>query len=176
MYDLLIHGGEAIIPSTGYRGRMDVAIAGGLVAALGANMEASAAAEVIGADGLLVVPGLIDLHTHLGFELHTQVVDPDLVCPPAGVTTAVDQGSTGAFTFPWYRERVLSRTLIRLYPFINISSLGTISIHTPYYNDNYGRYIDTADTIRMIEENRAAIRGIKVFATSKMVGHGRWMR
>ncbi len=170
MYDLLIHGGEAIIPSTGYRGRMDVAIAGGLVAALGANMEASDAAEVIGADGLLVVPGLIDLHTHLGFELHTQVVDPDLVCPPAGVTTAVDQGSTGAFTFPWYRERVLSRTLIRLYPFINISSIGTISIHTPYYNDNYGRYIDTADTIRMIEENRAAIRGIKVFATSKMVG------
>jgi dihydroorotase len=170
MYELLIKGGEVIIPSTGYRGHMDIAIAQGCVAALGASLAAEDAVEVVDAAGLLVVPGLIDLHTHLGFELHTQVVDPDQVCPPAGVTTAVDQGSTGAFTFPWYRERVLSRALIRLYPFINISSIGTISIDTPYYNDNYGRYIDIPDTIRMIEENRASIRGIKVFASSQMVG------
>jgi len=170
MYDLLIAGGEVIIPSTGYHGRVDVAIAGGRVAALGHHLPAGDAVEVVDAAGLLVAPGLIDLHTHLGFEVHTQVVDPDQVCPPAGVTTAVDQGSTGAFTFPWYRERVLSRTLIRLYAFINIASIGTISVHTPHFNERYGRYIDIPDTVRMIEENRSSIRGIKVFATSAMVG------
>lgn len=170
MYDLLVRGGEVIIPSKGYRGRMDVAISGGRVVSLANDLSAIDAVESVDAAGLLVVPGLIDLHTHLGFELHTQVIDPDQVCPPAGVTVAVDQGSTGAFTFPWYRERVISRSLVRLYPFINISSIGTISIDTPYYRDNYGRYIDVGDTARMIEENRAAIRGIKVFGSGGMVG------
>jgi len=169
-YDLVIQGGEAILPATGWRGPLDIGIASGLVTALQADIPAQEAKRVLDARGKLVVPGLIDLHTHLGFELHTHVVDPNAVCPPAGVPAAVDQGSVGAFTFPWFRERVLSRTIPRLYAFINIASLGTIAIHRPYYEDNYGRYIDVPDTIRMIEENRAAIRGIKGFATSKMVG------
>jgi dihydroorotase len=60
--------------------------------------------------------------------------------------------------------------VVRLWEFINIASIGTTAIHTPYYVDNYGHYIDVPDTIRMIEENREHIRGIKVFATSKMTG------
>ncbi len=168
-YDLLIRGGEVIDPASGLRGVRDVAVAQGRIAAIEPDIP-SDAVSVVEAGGKLVVPGLVDLHTHLGAELHTRVVDPDEICPPAGVTAAVDMGSTGAFNFPWYRERVLSSTLIRLFPFINIASIGTMSIHTPYYVDNYGRYIDVRDTVRMILENRQYIRGIKVFATSKMVG------
>lgn len=167
--DLLIKGGEVIDPASKTRGKLDVAVSQGRIAAIGPDLPLDAASQV-DATGKLVVPGLIDLHTHLGFELHTVVLDPDDVCPPAGVTAAVDMGSTGAFTFPWYRERVLSRTLVRLFPFINIASIGAIAIHTPYYVDNYGRYIDVRDTVRMIQENRQYIRGIKVFATDKMVG------
>ena len=169
-YDLLIKGGEALIPATSFHGKLDVAICKDQIAAMQENIPVGDAAKVLDAKGKLVVPGLIDLHTHLGFELHAQVVDPNVYCPPSGVTTAVDMGSTGAFSFPWYRERVLSRTNMRLYEFINIASIGTTAIHTPYYVDNYGRYIDVPDTIRMIEENRQHIRGIKVFATSKMTG------
>ena len=169
-YDLLIKGGEAIIPATSFRGKLDIAISDARIAAMREDIPPRDAAKVVDAKGKLVVPGLIDLHTHLGFELHAQVVDPNVYCPPAGVTTAVDMGSTGAFTFPWFRERVLSRTVTRLREFINIASLGTIAIHTPYYVEQYGRYFDVPDTIRMIEENREHIRGIKVFATSKMTG------
>jgi dihydroorotase len=168
--DLLIHGGEAIDPATGYRGRGDVAIVGDRIAAVGPDLSSWRGGRRLDATGKLVMPGLIDMHTHLGFELHTHVVDPNAICPQTGVTTAVDQGSVGAFTFPWYRERVLSRTLCRLYSFINIASLGTIAIHKPYYVDWYGAYIDIPDTIRMIEENRQHIRGIKAFATSSMTG------
>lgn len=159
-----------INPATSFRGKADVAISQGRIAALCEEIPASESKRVLDVQGKLVVPGLIDLHTHLGFELHTRTVDPNVYCPPAGVTTAVDMGSTGAFNFPWYRERVLSRTIVRLYEFINIASIGTIAIHTPYYVENYGRYIDVPDTIRMIEENRQHIRGIKVFATSHMTG------
>ena len=165
-YDLLIRGGTVIDPASGFRGVRDVAISGGRIVAA----EGGEARRTIDAAGLYVVPGLIDLHTHLGFELHRKVVYAEDVCPPAGVTTAVDMGSTGAFTFPWYKQRILASCPVRLYEFINIASIGTIAIHTPYYVDTYGEYVDVADTRRMIEEHRDAIKGIKVFATSAMVG------
>lgn len=169
-YDLLIKGGEVVIPATSTKGRLDVAIADGRIVAIKADIPPTEAKQVVDAKGKLVVPGLIDLHTHLGFELHTQVVDANHYCPAAGVTTAIDQGSTGAFTFPWFRERAIGRAVTRLRAFINIASLGTIAIHKPYYVDFYGRYIDIDDTVRTIQENRAHIWGIKVFATSAMVG------
>ena len=142
---------------------------GDRIAKIGAGLVGEAR-ETVDARGLLVLPGLIDLHTHLGFELHAQVVQPNDICPPAGVTAAIDMGSVGAFAFPWYRQRVLTTSKVRLYSFINIASLGTTGVHTPYYVENYGRYIDEADTLRTIEENRDYILGIKGFATSAMVG------
>jgi dihydroorotase len=171
-YDLLIRGGELIDPASGLRGKRDLAIIDDRIVAIEPELPLDSAAQVVSAQNDLVVPGLIDLHTHLGFEIHRQVVSAEQVCPSAGVTAAVDMGSTGAFTFPWYRERVLERCSVRLLAFINMSSIGTIAIHNPYYVDYYvdGAYLDVEDTARTIEENRDYIRGIKVFGTSRMVG------
>jgi len=168
--DLLIQGGTVIDPATGFRGVRDVAVSGGEIVALPAGAGAGDAARVVCAEGLYVVPGLIDLHTHLGFELHRKVVYAEDVCPQSGVTTAVDMGSAGAFTFPWYRERILEKCLIRQREFINIASIGTIAIHTPYYVETYGEYVDADDTARIIEAHRDHISGIKVFCASSMVG------
>lgn len=169
LYDLLIRDGDVFIPERGFQQGWDIAIAKDKIASVAPSIDADQAERVLDAGEAMVLPGLIDLHTHLGFEVHRQVVYPKEVCPSAGVTTAVDMGSTGAFTFPWYRDRVLEKSTVRLYEFINIASLGTIAIHTPYYEEHYSEYIDPQDTVEMIEENRDYIRGIKVFATSAMV-------
>ena len=176
-YDLVIKGGEVLDPSQGLRGKHDLAVTDGRIVAVEPEIPLSRVSsddrcEVIDATGQLVVPGLIDLHTHLGFEVHRRVVRAEDVCPASGVTAAVDMGSTGAFTFPWYRNRVLERCPVRLYEFINISSIGTIAIHNPYYVDYYcdGVYLDVDDTARTIDENHDFIRGIKVFGTSRMAG------
>lgn len=168
-YDLAIRGGQVLTPAGTFE-RQDVAIAGDRVAAIEPELGADDAKQIIDASDRMVVPGLIDMHTHLGFELHTKVIAAEEVCPASGVTTAVDMGSTGAFTFPWYRSRVLDDCPIRLYEFLNIASIGTIAIHNPYYVEHYGDYIDVDDTVRTIQEHRNWIRGIKVFASSAMVG------
>jgi dihydroorotase len=169
-YDLLLRGGESSDPASGRRERADLAVSGSRVAAiLPANSQATAK-RIIDAGGRLVTPGLIDLHTHLGFEIHRLVLAPEAACPPGGVTAAVDMGSTGVFTFPWYRQRVLAGCPIRLYSFLNISALGTTAIHPPYYVEHYGAYIDVPEAIRTVEEHRDYIRGIKVFAAGQMVG------
>ncbi|WP_347042479.1 dihydroorotase [Brachybacterium nesterenkovii] len=43
----------------------DVLVADGVIAAIGADLEAPEDAEVIEADGCILLPGLVDLHTHL---------------------------------------------------------------------------------------------------------------
>src|SRR5689334_18123392 len=91
-YDLLIKGGRVMDPSRRFDNKFcDVAIKGGKIAAVQPNIAASSAAETIDAGGKLVVPGLIDIHTHAGREKE----DPDL-CLADGVTSLVDAGSAGA--------------------------------------------------------------------------------
>lgn len=89
-YDLLITGGRVIDPSAGLDALRDVAIAGGRIAAVEARIDANAA-DRLDARGKLVVPGLIDIHTHVG----RSASDPGLVLHD-GVTGWIDAGSYGA--------------------------------------------------------------------------------
>src|SRR6185436_9767903 len=91
-YDLLIKGGRVMDPSRRFdQKNCDVAVKGGKIAAIQPNIPASSAAATIDAGGKLVVPGLIDIHTHAGREKE----DPDL-CLADGVTSLVDAGSAGS--------------------------------------------------------------------------------
>jgi dihydroorotase len=60
----LIKGGRVIDPSQGIDAVVDVLVEDGLVADVGTSVEASGA-EVIEASGLVVCPGLVDMHVHL---------------------------------------------------------------------------------------------------------------
>jgi dihydroorotase len=89
-YDLIIKGGRVIDPSAGLDAIRDVAIAGGKIAAVEANI-ADSAAETIDARGRIVAPGLIDIHTHAG-----RGKDGPPMCLQDGVTGWVDAGTGGA--------------------------------------------------------------------------------
>src|SRR6202166_156424 len=89
-YDLIIKGGRVIDPSRKLDAIRDVAIADGRIAAVSANIPAGAA-ETIDASGKLVVPGLIDIHTHAA-----RVKDGPALCLADGVTGWIDAGSQGA--------------------------------------------------------------------------------
>lgn len=89
-YDLIIKGGRVIDPSVRLDAIRDVAISGGRIVAVEASI-AGDAADTIDAHGKLVVPGLLDIHTHCG--RFTQ--GPGLVLQD-GVTGWIDAGSQGA--------------------------------------------------------------------------------
>ncbi|HEY6615852.1 MAG TPA: amidohydrolase family protein, partial [Vicinamibacterales bacterium] len=120
-YDLLIKGGRVIDPSQKLNGELDVAIAGGKIAAIAANIPANRAREVFDAKGKLVTPGLINTHAHLYRYAYPISVDPDAVGFPAGVTTAIDAGSGGASTFLGFRKYVIDTSPLRIYAMLNIS-------------------------------------------------------
>jgi dihydroorotase len=89
-YDLIIRGGRVIDPSLRLDAIRDVAISGGRIAAVEANI-AGDAADTIDARGKLVVPGLLDIHTHTARSAE----GPGLVLQD-GVTGWIDAGTQGA--------------------------------------------------------------------------------
>jgi dihydroorotase len=89
-YDLIIKGGRVVDPSRKLNALRDVAIADGRIVAVDTDISASAA-EIIDARGKLVVPGLIDIHTHA-----TRTNDGPALCLADGVTGLIDAGSQGA--------------------------------------------------------------------------------
>ncbi len=62
---ILLRRARVVDPSQGLDEVLDVLLAEGVVARVGATLEAPEGATVESADGLIVVPGLIDVHVHL---------------------------------------------------------------------------------------------------------------
>ena len=86
MHDLVIRGGTVVDGTGGPSRTADVAVDDGIITAVG-DLESAAAQRTIDADGLLVIPGVVDVHTHYD----GQVTWDPLVTPSSwhGVTTIV---------------------------------------------------------------------------------------
>ena len=167
-YDLLIKGGTVIDPSQGLNAMRDVAVSGHKVAAVDAGIPESQAADVLDATGLIVVPGLLDLHVHSFVGGSHYGVDPDVGQISKGVTTALDAGSAGADTFAAFRRYILERCDTRLFALLNISSMGMISDKIGELEDL--RWADVDAAVRVGRDNRDHILGIKVRLSRMMTG------
>ena len=115
-YDLLISNGRLVDPKNNINAKMDLAIKDGKVAKVASSIPASQAVKVIDATGLIVTPGLIDIHTHVfvGSKPETFAdgflsVSPDDFTLKAGVTTVVDAGTSGWRNFPLFKEQVIEQ-------------------------------------------------------------------
>ncbi len=107
-FDLLIRGGTLVDGSGAPGRRGDLGIRGGLIAALG-DVHGTAA-RVLDADGAVVAPGFVDIHTHYDAQVFW---DRMLTISPWHGVTSVVVGNCGfgiAPTRPQHRELVL-RTL-----------------------------------------------------------------
>jgi len=170
VYDLVIRGGRLFDPGIALDATGDLAIANGKIVALGPGL-AGEARETISAEGLWVLPGLIDLHVH-AFEYATDYgVPPDAVGVRSGVTTIVDQGSAGPLNLPAFRKFIAEPAATETLLFLNISAVGTAkgsmlpALHGP---DS----VELDATIAAIADNRDLVRGIKTHA--EMGGLARW--
>ncbi|WP_117210430.1 amidohydrolase family protein [Allorhizocola rhizosphaerae] len=107
-HELVIKGGDVV-----HIGRCDIGVTRGRIAELGQGL---AGREVVDVQGKLVTPGLVDLHTHVFDKATYWGIDAGAVAWYTGVTTWVDAGSAGAYTFDAMPPRVPA--------FLNISAVG----------------------------------------------------
>lgn len=128
--DLLIKGGRVIDPKRGLDAVRDVAVWGGKIIRVAEDIPADSAEVVVRAEGLVVVPGLVDLHAHVYAGTGERNVAGDLSVYPddhtlrSGVTTVVDAGTSGPRTFADFKQRVIDRARTRVLAWLNIVGRG----------------------------------------------------
>lgn len=167
-YDLLIKNGLVIDPSQKIHDSLDIAIKSGKVIKLAPAIASNEAREVMDVEGRIVTPGFIDIHVHVFPEATSLGIpaDPNLIAK--GVTTAVDAGSAGYYTWPGFRKWVIEASATRLYATLNISSQGMMAQEVGELADL--RFVQPKLALQRIESNRDVILGVKIRLSRDITG------
>lgn len=160
-FDLLLTGGEVIDPSAGLRGIMDVGIAGGKIAAVAPSLPAGGARRSVSVKGLLVTPGLVDMHAHVFVNAHDMGGRTDHICRASCVTTLCDAGSAGSSNFAGLRHVLDTEVRTRVRAFVNLSAIGITGTSRGGELSHFP-YADPEGCARTILENPDLAIGVKL--------------
>jgi dihydroorotase len=164
-YDLLIKNGRIIDPKNNLDQQLDIAIKGGKIVKISATIDATAA-QIVNAEGKIVVPGLIDMHAHVFFGTESDhylsnglsAVMPDGFTFRTGVTTVVDAGGAGWKSFATFKKNIIDNSQTRVLSFLNIVGEGMVGgIHEQNLGD-----MDSRMTALVAKSNKNWVVGLKV--------------
>ncbi len=169
--DLRINGGELLNTDTAELSRGDVAIKGGRIVAIEDVPDSYVADRTIEATGLIVTPGLIDLHTHVAGGLRRaspysedMMQDADTAGVHSGVTTLLDAGSCGIANIGGLVNHVIPDSATRIFALLNVGSMGVNRI--PEVTSEID--IDRDAAVAVITDRPDVIIGVK----ARMVSPG----
>ena len=131
-YDLVIKNGHIIDKKNNIDFIGDIGISNGIVKYVGKAIPNNSSRKIINAESLIVVPGLIDIHSH---NFHGTIpnrylsnsfsaLPPDGFSFRSGITTIVDVGGAGWKNFEVFKEQVIEKSKTRVLAFLNIIGLG----------------------------------------------------
>lgn len=132
---LLLRGGRVVDPAVGLDAVSDVVIENGLITDVGSDLDAPKGATVVECAEKVVLPGLVDVHTHLrepGYEYKEDVRSGTraaahggftAVCAMPNTDPVCDEGSAVRFLV----ERAAERGAVRVHPIgaITVGQKGT---------------------------------------------------
>src|SRR5437762_3276180 len=164
-YDLLIKNGHVIDPRNNIDAIKDIAVAKRKIAKVDNDIPEARSKKTVDATGLYVVPGLIDIHTHVfvgskpdKFADGIYSVSPDDCSFRSGVTTVVDAGTSGWRNFPLFKQQVIDKSQTRVLAFVNIVGSGMSG--KPLQEDINDMNADSAALVA--EKYKDIIVGIKI--------------
>src|SRR5215467_1761019 len=163
-YDLILRGARVIDPSQRFDAVSDVAFSGGKVAKVAPKLEPGPGTEVRDLAGLIVVPGLIDLHTHVYWGGTSLGIDAEEFCRTSGVTTSIDTGSAGPGNFAGFRAHVIDKSQVRILAYLHVSHAGIFGFSNRVMvgESEELRLMDPISAAEVADANRDLIVGIKV--------------
>ena len=126
-YELVIRGAK-VYEAEGHApgALLDVAVRAGKIAAVepAGTIAPGSGREEFDAAGLLLTPGLIDMHVHCFAGMTALGIEVDEWCLGRGCTTVCDAGSAGATTVEGFIRYIDGQNLTRCLSFLDISLHG----------------------------------------------------
>src|SRR5580698_1892613 len=163
-YDLLLRGGHVIDAVNHIDAVMDIAIKDGHIAQVAPNLKPADAIKTIDVKGMIVTPGLIDMHVHVyngsgerGSYAGDLSVLPDGFTFRTGVTTVVDAGCSGWRNFEDFKDKIVDRARTRILVMLNIVGKGMRSGNIQQDTSD----MDGEETAKMALKYPGLIVGIK---------------
>ena len=154
--------------------RVDIRVVQGLIQEIGPNLKPQGE-ELVEADGLIVAPGLIDLHVHVFSGIGLYSIDPFEAGLRTGVTTMLDTGTAGALTYANMARFIMPSAAEDIYALLNISMIGAIQGHPdfpPFMGDlNDGRHAHVPSAVECIKRFPERLVGMKVRLTSGLANY-----
>ena len=167
-YDLVIQGGSVVDPSQGLSRKLDLAVTDGRIVAVEESLPTADAKDVIEAAGLVVVPGLVDLHVHVFSGVAELAIDADPSCVERGTTTVVDAGSAGSNTIDAFVRHKIGESATRTLAFLNISGMGQLDLEIGELEDLRWARVDRA--VDAGRRHSAVLVGIKIRLSAEIAG------
>jgi dihydroorotase len=172
--DTLIRNGQVYDGTGSPAQRVDVRIASGLITEMGPNLL-SHGEDIVEADGLIVAPGLIDLHVHVFSGIGLYSIDPYQAGLRTGVTSMLDTGTAGSLTYPNMARFIIPTAPEDVYALLNISMIGAIQGHPkfpPFMGDlNDGRHAHVPSAVECVNRFPDRLVGMKVRLTSGLANY-----
>ena len=167
--DLLLTGGTVVDPSQNLHEIRDLGIVGGTIADLSESGSYSAS-KTIDVSGLIITPGLIDLHAHV-YKRHVPLsIDADATSLAGGVTTVLDAGSAGSYNFAGFKHDVIDRVETEVLGLVNLSCIGLVAANYGELMDD--RYADPEGVVETIRRFPGKAVGVKIRASAHIIGSG----
>ena len=165
-YDLVIKNGHIIDKKNNIDFIGDIGISNGIIKYVGEELPINSSRKIINAKSLIVVPGLIDIHSH---NFHGTIpnrylsnsfsaLPPDGFSFRSGITTIVDVGGAGWKNFEVFKEQVIEKSKTRVLAFLNIIGLGMQGGEIEQNIDD----MDATLTAEMVNKYPEHIVGIKL--------------
>ncbi len=166
-FDLVIKGGEVFDPTQNLRARRDIGMRFGSIEALEADIPVARALRALDASGKLVLPGLVDLHSHVYPYGSALGIPADELVPYQGTTTMVSAGDAGANNFAAFRRYVQAQTRTRLYAFVHIANIGLAGFPEPELF--HLGFAHPEECGRTVAENADIAIGVKVRMSENVI-------
>jgi len=167
-FDVVIKNGTVIDPHNNIYAKKDIAVAGGKIVSVSDYITDGDTHDVIEAEGLLVTPGLVDLHVHVWWGVAHLAIEADPSCVTRGVTTAIDAGSSGSNTVAGFHRYVINPSNTRILAFLHISGMGQLDHDIGELEDI--RWARVEKAVEAAKLHSDVIVGIKVRLGKGIVG------
>lgn len=160
-YDFIFRNGHIYNPASNEDYTGNIYVRDGKIVAYNPAL-AETAINTFDCSGKYILPGFIEEHSHFMYDGNNNSTNTDLLCPPSGVTLAVDAGTSGFANFNMFCKVMQLRSVIGFKAYLNVTPFGILDVPGVLAEDVDPATFCEKDIIRTFENNAGTLVGLKL--------------